>query len=60
MNKTGLPTYDKILMPLRLPPETYQKMMDMVHKQKKKQRGFSANQFLTTLVEKELDIKQNR
>ena len=57
MNKTDVIPYEKIMMTLRLPPETYQKMMDKVHREKKKQRGYSANQFLTSIIEKELGIK---
>ncbi len=58
MNKTETITYQKILMPLRLPPETYRKMMDKVYAQKAKNRGYSANQLITALIEKDLGIKR--
>lgn len=54
MNTTDIITYEKIMLPLRLPPETYEKMMDHVQKKKKQQRGYSVNQFMTDLIEKEL------
>lgn len=54
MNKTKTPTSEKIGIPLRLEPELYEKMMDRVQKEKKKQRGYSVNQLLTELLEKEL------
>ena len=53
MNKTKTPTSEKIGIPLRLEPELYEKMMDRVQKEKKKQRGYSVNQLLTELLEKE-------
>lgn len=57
MNKSDVTTYEKIMIPLRLPPDTYQKMMDKVQKEKKKQRGYSINQFVTALIEKDLEEK---
>ena len=57
MNKSDVPTSNKIMLPVRLSPETYEKMMDYVQKKKKKQRGYSANQFLTEIIEKELEGK---
>ena len=54
MNKSTTPTSKKIGIPLRLEPELYEKMMDRVHKEKKNQRGYSVNQLLTELLEKEL------
>ncbi|MBO4338429.1 MAG: hypothetical protein K5755_00725 [Clostridiales bacterium] len=57
MNKSDVKTYDKIMLPLRLPPDTYQKMMEFVQKEKKRARGYSVNQFLTELIEKELNRK---
>lgn len=58
MNKTKTPTSEKIGIPLRLEPELYEKMMDRVQKEKKKQRGYSVNQLLTELLEKELKEKK--
>ena len=57
MNKSDVSTYEKIMIPLRLPPDLYQKMNDKVQKEKKKQRGYSINQFLTSLIEKDLEEK---
>ena len=54
MNKSQTPTSEKIGIPLRLEPELYEKMMDRVQKEKKNQRGYSVNQLLTELLEKEL------
>ena len=58
MKKTKTPTSEKIGIPLRLEPELYEKMMDRVQKEKKKQRGYSVNQLLTELLEKELNEKK--
>ena len=57
MNNSDVSTYEKIMIPLRLPPDLYQKMNDKVQKEKKKQRGYSINQFLTSLIEKDLEEK---
>ena len=57
MNKSDVSTYEKIMIPLRLPPDVYQKMIEKVQKEKKKQRGYSINQFLTSLIEKDLEGK---
>lgn len=57
MNKSKTPTSEKIGIPLRLEPELYKKMMDRVQKEKKNQRGYSVNQLLTELLEKELKEK---
>ena len=58
MNKNKTPTSEKIGIPLRLEPELYEKMMDRVQKEKKNQRGYSVNQLLTELLEKELNEKK--
>lgn len=59
MNKSDVTTYEKIMIPLRLPPDVYQKMIERVQKEKRKQRGYSINQFLTSLIEKELEENKN-
>lgn len=51
VNKTGIYTYDKVMIPLRLPPETYEKLVLYVQHKKKEQRGYSINQCLTELIE---------
>ena len=58
MNKTNTPTYEKIMIPLRLPPEIYSQMMDEVQRKKKDERGYSVNQYLTELLTKDLEDKQ--
>ena len=58
MNKSKTPTSEKIGIPLRLEPELYEKMMNRVQKEKKNQRGYSVNQLLTELLEKELKEKK--
>ncbi|MBE6714596.1 MAG: hypothetical protein E7575_04845 [Ruminococcaceae bacterium] len=57
MNKTKTPTYEKIMIPLRLPPEIYEQMMEVVQKKKKKERGYSVNQYLTEILSKDLKEK---
>ena len=59
MNKSKTPTSEKIGIPLRLEPKLYEKMMDRVQKKKKEQRGYSINQLLTELLEKELKENSN-
>ncbi len=59
MNKSKTPTSEKIGIPLRLEPKLYEKMMDRVQKMKKEQRGYSINQLLTELLEKELKENSN-
>ena len=59
MNKSKTPTSEKIGIPLRLEPVLYEKMMDRVQKEKKNQRGYSVNQLLTELLEKELKENSN-
>ena len=59
MNKTKTPTCEKIMIPLRLPPEIYHRMMDEVQKKKKDERGYSVNQYLTEILTKDLEEKKN-
>lgn len=59
MNKTGTITYEKVMIPIRLTPETYEKLVDAVQAKKKKSRGYSMNEFINSLLEKELKIKRN-
>lgn len=54
MNNSKTPTSEKIGIPLRLEPKLYEKMISKVQKEKKRQRGYSINQLLTELLEKEL------
>ena len=59
MNKSNTPTYEKIMIPLRLPPEIYSRMMDEVQRRKKDERGYSVNQYLTEILTKDLEDKAN-
>ena len=59
MNKSDTPTNQKIPIPLRLPPELYEQMMEVVQKKKKKERGYSVNQYLTEILAKDLKDKNN-
>ena len=59
MNKSNTPTYEKIMIPLRLPPEIYNRMMEEVHKKKKDERGYSVNQYLTEILTNDLEGKDN-
>ena len=57
MNNSGTTTYEKVLIPVRLPPEVYEQVMERVHQQKKTHRGYSMNQYLTDLILKDLQKK---
>ncbi len=59
MNKSDTPTYQKIMIPLRLPPDIYNRMIDEVQKKKKDERGYSVNQYLTEILTKDLEEKNN-
>ena len=58
MNKSNIPTYEKIKILLRLPPDIYHRMMDEVQKKKKDERGYSVNQYLTDILTKDLEGKK--
>jgi len=57
VNKSDTPTKQKISIPLRLPPELYDKLVDTVQKKKKDERGYSINQYITEILEDELKEK---
>ena len=59
VNKSDTPTKHKIPIPLRLPPELYEQMMEVVQKKKKKERGYSVNQYLTEILAEDLKEKKN-
>ena len=59
MNKSDTPTRQKISIPLRLPPELYEQMMEVVQNKKKKERGYSVNQYLSEILAKDLKEKNN-
>lgn len=57
MNKSRVSTYEKISVPLRLPPEIYRKVREKVYLKKEELRGYSINEYLTELITKDLKIK---
>jgi len=59
VNKSDTPTKQKVSIPLRLPPKLYEQMMEVVQKKKKKERGYSVNQYLTEILAKDLKEKKN-
>ena len=59
MNKSKTPTKQKIPIPLRLPPELYEQMMELIHERKKEERGYSVNQYLTEILTKDLEEKKH-
>ena len=59
MNKSDTPTKQKVPIPLRLPPELYEQMMEAVQKKKKKERGYSVNQYLSEILAKDLKEKKH-
>lgn len=59
MNKSDVPTKQKISIPLRLPPDIYEQMMEVVQRKKKKERGYSVNQYMTEILAKDLEEKKN-
>ncbi len=58
MNKTDTPTYQKIMLPLRVTSELYNKMIEKVQDKKKEKRGYSLNEYITDLIAKDLDGKK--
>ena len=59
VNKSDTPTKQKIPIPLRLPPELYEQMMELIHERKKEERGYSVNQYLSEILAKDLKEKNN-
>ena len=56
MNKTKTPTAETKTFPLRLPPNTYKRVRDIVQKEKNKGNyAYSINDFLTEIIEKKLE-----
>ena len=59
MNNTETPTYKKVMITFRVPPETYQAMIAKVREKKDKDdRGYSINQYLTELIQKDIAGKK--
>lgn len=52
MNNTKTPTVQKIVFPLRLPPDLYKEVRKEVQKEKDKGNySYSVNDFLTEIIE---------
>ena len=58
MNVTGVKTNEKVVMTLRLPVDTYWDLLDKVQFIKKEKHGYSINQYLTELIEKDITGKK--
>lgn len=58
MNNSKVSTQEKVMLPLRLPPEVYQKVRNKVNAKKDDVRGYSINEYLTELVMKDLGVKK--
>ena len=59
MNNTKTPTAEKKSFPLRLPPDMYKKIREIVETEKKKDNyGYSINDCLTEIIEKGLKEKK--
>ena len=58
MNKTKVPTSEKKIFPLRLPPELYRKIRRIVFiEQNNGNYGYSINDCLTQIIEKEINMR---
>jgi hypothetical protein len=57
MNSSKIPTIEKTMLPLRLPPELYRKLRDKVNQKKDDKRGYSINEYLTELIINDLEDK---
>ncbi len=55
MNNSKVPTVEKTMLPLRLPPELYKKIRNKVNLKKEDIRGYSINEYLTELITKDLE-----
>ena len=58
MNNSKVSTQEKVMLPLRLPPDVYQKVRRKVNEKKDDIRGYSINEYLTELVMKDLGVKK--
>ena len=57
MNRSDVPTHQKIMVPLRLSPYLYEQMIEEVQKRKRDERGYSINKYLTEILTKDLEKK---
>ena len=58
MNNSKVSTQEKVMLPLRLPPDVYQKVRRKVNAKKDDIQGYSINEYLTELVMKDLGVKK--
>ena len=58
MNRSKIPTTEKTMLPLRLPPDLYKKLREKVNKKKDDKRGYSINEYLTELIINDLEGKK--
>ena len=58
MNKTGLATNSKQKYVLRIPPDLYAEIWEKVIERKTKKPGYSINEYLTDLINKDLRGKK--
>ncbi len=58
MNKTGLPTTSKQKYVLRIPPDLYAQIWEKVIEKKATMPGYSINEYLTELINKDLRGKR--
>ena len=58
MNKSKVSTQEKVMLPLRLPPDVYQKVRRKVNTKKDDVRGYSINKYLTELVMNDLGVEK--
>ena len=56
MNNSKISTREKVMLPLRLPPDVYQKVRKKVNAKKDDVRGYSINKYLTELVMNDLGV----
>ena len=59
MNSSNIPTNEKVMITLRIPPDTYSAMVQEVRDKKDNiDRNFSINQYITDLLEEKLGISR--
>lgn len=58
MNKTGVATNSKQKYVLRIPPDLYAELWKKVIERKTKKPGYSINEYLTDLINKDLRGKK--
>lgn len=51
MREKEIPTKDKVMIPLRISEELYQKVRNKVNEEKNKLRGYSINKYISELIE---------